>query len=98
MSIKYTEDLKREVVRDFLKAEKTAKEIAKKYNLAESTVRGWVNKYSEEFTYADEHFNLEQSKKIREMQTEILELKKENRFLIETSAFFAKHTSESKKK
>ncbi len=98
MSKKYTDDMKKEVVHEFLKAEKKVSEIAKEYNLAESTVREWANKYSKEFYLEDENFNLEQSKKIKEMQNEIAELKRENKFLIEASAFFAKHTSESKKK
>ncbi len=36
MSKKYTDDMKKEVVHEFLKAEKKVSEIAKEYNLAES--------------------------------------------------------------
>ena len=98
MSKKYSEDLKREVVKEFLKAENKVSEIAKKYNLAESTVRDWSTRYSEEYSFMDQKFNLEQSKKIREQQARITELEKENKFLIEASAFFAKCNLEGKKK
>lgn len=98
MGKRHPVDLKIELVREFLKGEKTVSEIAKENNVAENTLRGWIDKYSADSSCVDENFNLEQSKKIKEQQARILELEKENRFLIQTSAFFAKSNLEGKKK
>ncbi len=91
-------DFKKELVREFLKGEKTVSEIAKEYGVAENTLRDWIEKYSADSSCVDENFNLEQSKTIKELRAKISDLEKENRFLIQTSAFFAKPNLEGKKK
>ena len=51
MSIHYTEDLKKEVVKAYMAGDKSIPQIAVEFNVAKSSVSKWVNEYKEECLY-----------------------------------------------
>lgn len=51
MSIHYTEDFKKEVVKAYMAGDKSIPQIAVEFNVAKSSVSKWVNEYKEECLY-----------------------------------------------
>ena len=51
MSVRYSEDFKKEVVKAYMAGNKSIVQIATDYNIAKSTVSQWVNQYKEECLY-----------------------------------------------
>lgn len=51
MSVRYSEDFKKEVVKAYMAGNKSTVQIATDYNIAKSTVSQWVNQYKEECLY-----------------------------------------------
>ena len=51
MSVRYNEDFKSEVVKDYMDGDKSTAEIAAEYNIARSTALEWSKKYSKEYQY-----------------------------------------------
>lgn len=51
MSIRYSEDFKKEVIKAYMAGNKSTVQIAADYNIAKNTVSRWVNQYKEECLY-----------------------------------------------
>ena len=51
MSIRYSKDFKKEVVKAYMAGNKSTVQIAADYNIAKSTVSQWVKQYKEECLY-----------------------------------------------
>lgn len=51
MSIRYSDDFKKEVVKAYMAGDKSTVQIAADYNIAKSTISQWVNQYKEECLY-----------------------------------------------
>ncbi len=51
MSVRYSEDFKKEVVRAYMAGDKSYPQLSAEYNVAKSTISQWVNKYQEECLY-----------------------------------------------
>ena len=51
MSVHYTEDFKKEVVKVYMAGDKSIPQIAVEFNVAKSSVSKWVNEYKEECLY-----------------------------------------------
>ena len=51
MSIRYSDDFKKEVVKAYMAGDKSTVQIAADYNIAKSTISQWVNQYKEECRY-----------------------------------------------
>lgn len=51
MSVRYSEDFKKEVVKAYMAGNKSTIQIAVDYNIAKSTVSQWVDQYREECLY-----------------------------------------------
>ena len=47
MSIRYSDDFKKEVVKAYMAGDKSTVQIAADYNIAKSTISQWVNQYKE---------------------------------------------------
>lgn len=50
MSIRYSDDFKKEVVKAYMARDKSTVQIAADYNIAKSTISQWVNQYKHHFT------------------------------------------------
>ena len=93
MSVRYSENFKKEVVRAYMAGDRSTVEIAADYNVAKSTISEWAKKYGEECQYKhttakkDENDSVSE---IRRLNQELREKEKEIEFLKKAAAFFAK--------
>ena len=82
MSIRYSEDLKKEVVKAYMAGDKSTILIAADYNIAKSTVSQWVNQYKEECLYTTSTSpESNEAKEIRRLNQLLNEKDKEIAFL-----------------
>ena len=51
MSVRYSEDFKKEVVKVYMAGDKSIPQLAVEFNVAKSSVSKWVNEYKEECLY-----------------------------------------------
>ena len=91
MSIRYSKDFKKEVVKDYMAGNKSTVEIAADYNIAKSTVSQWVKQYKEECLYTTNTTSeSNEAKEIKKLNQMLKEKDKEIEFLKKAAAFFAK--------
>ena len=91
MSIRYSDDFKKEVVKAYMAGDKSTVQIAADYNIAKSTISQWVNQYKEECLYTtDTTSDSNDAKEIRRLNQLLNEKDKEIAFLKKAAAFFAK--------
>lgn len=91
MSVRYSEDFKKEVVRAYMAGNKSTVQIAADYNIAKSTVSQWVNQYKEECLYTTNSTSeTNEAREIRRLNQLLNEKDKEIAFLKKAAAFFAK--------
>ena len=91
MSVRYSEDFKKEVVRAYMTSDKSYIRLSAEYNIAKSTIIQRVNKYQEECLYATHSTTgSNEAKEIRRLNQLLNEKDKEISFLKKAAAFFAK--------
>ena len=91
MSVHYTEDFKKEVVKAYMAGDKSTVQIAADYNIAKSTVSQWVNQYKKECIYTTNTTpESNEAREIRRLNQLLNKKDKEIAFLKKAAAFFAK--------
>lgn len=91
MSVHYTEDFKKEVVKAYMAGDKSIPQIAVEFNVAKSSVSKWVNEYKEEYLYTTSTTaESNEAKEIKRLNQLLNEKDKEIAFLKKAAAFFAK--------
>lgn len=89
--IRYSEELKREIVRKHIQEERSLKSLSMEYHVSKAGISKWVKQYSEEcqenHETKQEYDYMTELKKLRKKNEE---LEKENLFLKKAAAFFAK--------
>ena len=94
MSTHYNEDFKLEVVKAYMNGGRSMSELSADYNVAKSTITGWIKKYGEECQYkittTNSQAESEAAKEIRRLNQLLHEKDKEIDFLKKAAAFFAK--------
>ena len=96
MSVRYSEDFKKEVVKAYMAGNKSIPQIAIDYNIAKSSVSKWVNEYKEECLYTTSTTSeSNEAKEIRRLNQLLNEKDKEIAFLKKAAAFFAKEIDQS---
>ena len=91
MSVHYTEDFKKEVVKAYMAGDKSIPQIAVEFNVAKSSVSKWVNEYKKECLYTTSTTaESNEAKEIRRLNQLLNEKDKEIAFLKKAAAFFAK--------
>ena len=91
MSVHYTEDFKKEVVKAYMAGDKSIPQLAVEFNVAKSSVSKWVNEYKEECLYTTSTTTeSNDAKEIRRLNQLLNEKDKEIAFLKKAAAFFAK--------
>lgn len=91
MSVHYTEDFKKEVVKAYMAGDKSIQQLAVDFNVAKSSVSKWVNEYKEECLYTTSTSSeSNEAKEIRRLNQLLNEKDKEIAFLKKAAAFFAK--------
>ena len=91
MSIRYSEDFKKEVVKAYMAGDKSIPQIAVEFNVAKNFFSKWVNEYKEECLYTTSTTaESNESKEIRRLNQLLNEKDKEIAFLKKAAASFAK--------
>ena len=91
MSVRYSEDFKKEVVKAYMAGDKSIHQLAVEFNVAKSSVSKWANEYREEClytTYTTSESN--DAKEIRRLNQLLNEKDNEISFLKKAAAIFAK--------
>lgn len=90
MSVRYSEDFKKEVVKAYMAGDKSISQLSADFNIAKSTIRDWAKKYSDECQYTTNKKESDSAIQIRRLNQKIKEQEKEIAFLKKAAAFFAK--------
>ena len=91
MSVRYSEDFKKEVVKAYMAGDKSIPQLAVEFNVAKSSVSKWVNEYKEECLYTTSTTTeSNDANDIRRLNQLLNEKDKEIAFLKKAAAFFAK--------
>ena len=91
MSVRYSEDFKKEVVKAYMAGGKSIPQLAVEFNVAKSSVSKWVNEYKKECLYTTSTTaESNEAKEIRRLNQLLNEKDKEIAFLKKAAAFFAK--------
>ena len=91
MSVGYSEDFKKEVVKAYMAGDKLLHQLAVEFNVAKSSVSKWVNEYKEECLYTTSTTaESNEAKEIKRLNQLLNEKDKEIAFLKKAAAFFAK--------
>ena len=91
MSVRYSEDFKKEVVKAYMAGDRSIHQLAVEFNVAKSSVSKWANEYREECLYTtDTTSESNDAKEIRRLNQLLNEKDKEISFLKKAAAFFAK--------
>ena len=91
MSIRYSEDFKKEVVKAYMAGDKSIYQLAVEFNVTKSSVSKWANEYREECLYTtDTTSESNDAKEIRRLNQLLNEKDKEIAFLKKAASFFAK--------
>ena len=91
MSVRYSEDFKKEVVKAYMAGEKSIPQIAVEFNGAKSSISKWVKEYKEECLYTTSTTaESNEAREIRRLNQLLNEKDKEIAFLKKAAAFFAK--------
>lgn len=81
MSVHYSDDFKKEVVRAYMAGNKSEAQVAADYNIAKSTVHQWAKQYSEECLYTTSTPESNDAKEIKHLNQLLAEKDKEIAFL-----------------
>ena len=87
MSVRYSEDFKKEVVKAYMAGDKSIPQLAVEFNVAKSSVSKWVNECLYTTSTITESND---AKEIRRLNQLLNEKDKEIAFLKKAAAFFAK--------
>ena len=82
MSIRYSEDFKKEAVKAYMAGDRSIHQLAVEFNVAKSSVSKWANEYREECLYTtDTTSESNDAKEIRRLNQLLNEKDKEIAFL-----------------
>ena len=87
---KYDKVFKQKIAKLHLEEDRTLTSLAKEYNIAKSTLTGWIKSFSEECIESEDKISPNVYEEIKLLKKRAAELEKENAFLKKAAAFFAK--------
>ncbi|MBU3251714.1 transposase, partial [Clostridium algidicarnis] len=85
---KYDKAFKESIGRLSLEEGRTLSSISKEYNIAKSTINGWIKGFSEEYMESEEKISQSVYEENKKLKKRAAELEKENAFLKKAAAFF----------
>jgi transposase-like protein len=86
---KFTPEYRMEAVKMVIEGQRPIAAVARDLGINEGTLGNWVNKYRREHPVTEE-LNLDDRAKLRELERENRELKLQNEFLKNATAYFAR--------
>ena len=93
---RYEAEFKQHVVRLVLEEGRTIASVNQEFQLGEGTVRGWIKQFQEECeTNPELNTTKDLYEENRKLRKQLEELKKENLFLKNAAAFFAKELDQN---
>lgn len=87
---KYDKVFKQQIAKLHLEEGRTLTSLAKEYNIAKSTLNGWIKSFSNECIESEDKISPSVYEEIKLLKKRAAELEKENAFLKKAAAFFAK--------
>ena len=87
---KYDKVFKQQIAKLHLEEGRTLTSLAKEYNIAKSTLNGWIKRFSNECIESEEKISPSVYEEIKLLKKRAAELEKENAFLKKAAAFLAK--------
>ena len=87
---KYDKVFKQQIAKLHLEEGRTLTSLAKEYNIAKSTLNGWIKSFSNECIESEEKISPSVYEEIKLLKKRAAELEKENAFLKKAAAFLAK--------
>jgi transposase len=86
---KFSPEFREEVTKLAIDSPKTIAEIAREYNMHETTLGNWVRAYKEKHGEAEEPLTLPERARLRELERKNRELEMKCAFLSKAAAYFA---------
>ena len=86
----YTPEFREEAVKMVLETSQPIAKVARDLGIVEGTLGNWVNTYRREHAGEEPPLTLNERARLRELERETRELKKEHDFLKKAAAYFAK--------
>lgn len=88
---KYTPEFRKEAVKVFLSSGKAIAVMARDIGVHEGTLANWVNQYRRTHPVEDSPLEMSERVELKELRSEVRELRMEREFLKKAAAFFAKN-------
>jgi transposase len=90
--LKYSLEFKGEAVRMVIDGSRPVADVARELGVNEGTLGNWVNRYRVEHPVAEQPLTVSERVRLRELESEVRELRMKNEFLGKAAAFFARES------
>ena len=90
--VKFSATFKDEAVEMVIENSRPIVEVARELSINPGTLGGWVSKYREAHSVADEPLTVPERIRLKELEAENRELRMKNEFLGKAAAFFARES------
>ena len=90
--VKYSPEFRDEAVRMVIDGSRPIADVARELSVHDGTLGNWVNKYRVEHPGAEPALTVSERVRLRELETEVRELRMKNEFLGKAAAFFARES------
>lgn len=86
----FSPEFKEEAAKMVIEQSRPVAEVARELGLNEQTLRNWVNAYRRAHADAEPPLSVPERARLRELETEVRELRLKNEFLGKAASFFAR--------
>ncbi len=89
---KFTATFKDEAVKMVIESSRPIAEVARELGINPGTLGNWVDKYRDAHPMSEEPLTVSERIRLKELETEVRELRMRNEFLGKAAAFFARES------
>ncbi len=90
--VKYSAEFKDEAVRMVIDGSRPIADVARELSVHDGTLGNWVNKYRDHHPVEEAPLTVSERIRLRELESEVRELRMKNEFLGKAAAFFARES------
>ena len=90
--VKYGAEFKAEAVRMVIEHSRPISDVARELGVHDGTLGNWVSKYRDEHPVEEKPLAVPERIRLRELESEVRELRMRNEFLGKAAAFFARES------
>ena len=87
---KFTPEFREMAVKEVIDHSRPIADVARELGIVEQTLGNWVKKYRQTHVVSVPELSLPERARLKELESEVRELRMENEFLGKSAAFFAK--------